>query len=111
MLRETRDMYITIFENNIGAPKIRINFCTLILFTSNIGLFSITPCKVIALNLLFFIYGISCLLLFLNALSKVIAPSIKSKSKSKESKNATTIAFVIVVRKITICRAIQKRSH
>ena len=52
MLRETRDMYITICENIIGAPKIRINFCALILFTSNIGLFSISPCKVIALYLL-----------------------------------------------------------
>ena len=40
---------------------------------SNIGTFTIAPCKVITLNLLYFIYGISSLLLFLIALSKVIA--------------------------------------
>ena len=42
-------------------------------YYSNIGLFSIAPYKVIALNLRCFIYGISSLLLFLIALSKVIA--------------------------------------
>ena len=62
MLRETRDMYITICENIIGAPKIQINFCAIILFTSNIGLFSISPCKVIALNLLCLFFGNSSLL-------------------------------------------------
>ena len=34
---------------------------------------NIAPCKVIALNLLYFIYGIGSLLLFLITLSKVIA--------------------------------------
>ena len=83
-------IYSTVGENNIGTTKIRNNYGAIQLFIfqycdsilSNIGLFPITPCKVIALNLFFFIYGISSLLLFLIALSKVIALPIKSKSKS-----------------------------
>ena len=40
---------------------------------SNIGLFSIAPCKVITLNPLCILFGISSLLLFDCSLSKVIA--------------------------------------
>ena len=66
---------------------------------SNIGLFSIALCKVMALNLLCFIYGIISFLLFLIALSQ------------QELKSATTIAIAIVGIVISIQRAIQKRSH
>ena len=75
-------------RKNIGAPKMRKNYDVIQLsifpiLQSNIRLFSIAPCKVIAPNLHCFIFSITSLLLFLVALSIVIA--------------LTTIAIVIVV--------------
>ena len=48
-------------KNSIGAPKMRKDYCELPI---HIGLFSISPCKVIAHNLLSFIFGIISLLYF-----------------------------------------------
>ena len=61
----------TVGENINGSTKM-LNYygsIYLIISVSNIRLFSIAPCKVIALNLLCFIYGIISLLLFLIAKS------------------------------------------
>ena len=70
---------------------------------SNIGLFSIAPCKGITLNpLCILLVSVLCLF-FDGSLSKVIAlPSIVI---------TTTIADAIVGRALTIWKAIQKRSH
>ena len=81
-------MPFCLIKNIVLVPKMRNN-CD-----SNIELFSFDPCKVIALNLLCFIYA-----LFFIAFSKVI------------SKRAATIAIAILGSAITIWRAIQKRNH
>ena len=57
-------------------PKYEKLWChPTIIISIHIGLFSIAPFKVIDLKLLCFIYGISSLLLFFIALSKVITLS------------------------------------
>ena len=71
----------TVGENIIVTKKIRNNYGAIqLLFfrycKSNIGLFSIAPCKDITLNLLCFIYGISSLFLFFIVLAKGIAIAI-----------------------------------
>ena len=76
---------------------------------SNIGLFHIAPCKVVALNLLCFIFGIISLLLFTISLSSyrssvVVALFLKQI-------RATTIAIAIVRNKIITWRAIENWSH
>ena len=99
----------------------------------NSGLFSIAHCKVIALNILCLFFGIIYLLLsfiylfivsycssnYCNNYSwrfflllKAIAISFALHFATPlRLKNATTIAFAIVGRAITIRRAIQKISH
>ena len=89
---------LTVGENIIATTKIRNNYCAIQSFIfqccdSNIGLFTIAPCKVISPNLLCILFGISSLLSFLMALSTI------------------AIAVAIVGRAITIWEAIQKRSH
>ena len=64
-------VYYIVGENSIGTTKTRNNYGAI--QYSNIRLFSIAPCKVIAINLLCFFYGICSLLLFYIAHSKVIA--------------------------------------
>ena len=53
----------TVGENNIGAPKMREKYMEL----SNIHLFFIATCKVIALNIFCFNVGISSLIFSLYA--------------------------------------------
>ena len=79
------DEVSTVGKNIIATIKIRNNYGAIQSFTfpilrSNIGLYSIAPCKVITLDPLCILFGISSLLL---SLSKVIA--------------LPTIAIVIVV--------------
>ena len=57
-------MLNTVGENIIAAPKIRNNYGAIESFIvqycdSNIGLFYIAPCKVITLNPLCILFGIS----------------------------------------------------
>ena len=78
--------------------------CHPIIQISNIGLFSIAPCKVITLNPLCILFCISSLLFFDGPLSKV-----HFKGDSAKRKRVTTIAIAIVGRAITIWEAIQKR--
>ena len=65
-------------ENIFVAPKMHNNYGAIQLFIipiwpySNIGLFSIAPCKVITLIFFCFIFGISSLLLSFISLSIVI---------------------------------------
>ena len=55
----------TVGENIIATTKIRNNYGPIQSFIfRNIGLFSIIPCKVITLNPLCILFGISFLLLF-----------------------------------------------
>ena len=58
-------MYIKVGEKNIVAPKMQNKYGAIKSFICyrNIGIFSIFSCKVIALNLLCFIFGIISLLL------------------------------------------------
>ena len=92
---------------------------------SNIKLIFIPPCKVITLNPLCSLFGISSLLLIwwlsfnyrdsfrsfsvLKAIAKRL--SLLFANAFKERKRATTIAVAIVGRAITIWEAIEKRSH
>ena len=63
-------MYCIVGENIIASIKKRNNYVAIQSFIflqycdSNIGLFSIAPCKVVTLNPFCIIFGISSLLLF-----------------------------------------------
>ena len=87
---------------------------------SNIELFSIVPCKVITLNPLCILFGISSLLLFLGFFSKVIALPTRSFPLLKAIAIRLLLLFANAFksvkeqqlgRAITIWEAIQKRSH
>ena len=84
----------TVGENIIDTPKMRNNYGSIQLFI--FILFSINPCKIIALIIFCLIFGISSLLLFLSALPKVTTIAIvKSESKKisqyrKEPMNKST---------------------
>ena len=113
---------VKVRKHNIGAPKMLKNYGSFrfLFFSPKNWLFSIVFCKVIALNLLCFSFGISSLLHFLIALSICVAIALKGDSKNfsfslcnspYRQERTTTIAVVIVERAITIWGEIQKRSY
>ena len=63
---------------NIGSPKMLHNFGSIKLFIfpmlqKQFGFLSFAPCKVVALNFIFFTFGIRAMLLFLITLCQVIS--------------------------------------
>ena len=83
---------------------------------SNIGLFSIAPGKVITLNPLSILFGISCLLFFLwlsfySYRSSNYRHSYSRVSFSLLKAIAIRLPLLFVKRATTIWEAIQKRSH
>ena len=98
----------TMHQNSIGAPKIQNNddaikfilFPNIAIAISNFSLLLLAK----LLLLIFLIFGISFLLLFLIAVSKVIALLIMAIVVAQ-------LLFAITVRAKTICIAIQNRSY
>ena len=76
--KDERDAVYTVGENIIATTKIRNNYVSsnhsfFQYCDSDIGLFSIAPCKVINFNPFCILFGISSLPFFDGSLSKVIA--------------------------------------